>query len=46
MATYTYNQKPYTGAHLLLDVALTLITGGLWLIVVVISAIGRSRNRR
>jgi hypothetical protein len=45
MATYQYNQKPYTGWHLFWDVVLTCVTGGLWLIVVIISAVGRSRNR-
>jgi hypothetical protein len=40
-----YRQKPYTTLHLWVDVFLTLITSGAWLIVVIISALGRLRNR-
>lgn len=40
-----YYQRPYTTLHLWVDVGLTLITGGGWLIVVIISALGRLRNR-
>lgn len=35
----------YTGWHLCWDIVLTLLTGGLWLIVIIIAAIGRSSRR-
>lgn len=42
----SYNQpryvKPYTGVHLFWDVVLTLITGGFWLIVVLIQFLRRN----
>jgi hypothetical protein len=34
--------KRYTGLHLLVDVVLTLLTGGLWLIVIVIQYLRRN----
>jgi hypothetical protein len=34
--------RRYTGANLLVDVFLTLITGGLWLIVLGIKFLGRN----
>jgi len=40
-----YYQKPYTTGHLIFDVVASVLTGGAWFIVVIISAIGRSRNR-
>jgi hypothetical protein len=35
-------KKKYTTGHLILDVALTFVTGGLWLIVVVVKFLGRN----
>ena len=35
-------RKPYTGVNLFIDVALTILTGGLWLIVVLIRFLGRN----
>lgn len=37
-------KKKYTFLHLLVDVALTFLTGGLWLIVVVIKYLRTNSN--
>lgn len=35
-------KKKYTVGHLILDVALTFVTGGLWLIVLAVKFLGRN----
>lgn len=36
------SKKPYTTGRLILDVVLTLLTGGLWLIVILIQFLRRN----
>jgi hypothetical protein len=37
-------KKEYTGFRLLLDLVLTLVTGGLWLIILLLIHLGNARK--